>query len=60
MRNAILQGLLITGDSEAVVNLYRKARTTDEKKALLRVLTTMDNSKAIDVIEHELSQPEGK
>ena len=60
LRNAILQGLLITGDSEAVVNLYRKARTTDEKKALLRVLTTMDNSKAIDVIEHELSQPEGK
>jgi HEAT repeat protein len=60
LRNAILQGLLITGDSEAVVNLYRKARTTDEKKALLRVLTTMDDSKAIDVIEHELSQPEGK
>jgi HEAT repeat protein len=60
LRNAVLQGLQITGDSDAVVNLYRNARTTDEKKALLRVLTTMDNSKAIDVIEHELSQPEGK
>ncbi len=60
LRNAILQGLQITGDSEAVINLYHKARTTDEKKALLRVLTTMDNSKAIDVIESELSQPEGK
>jgi HEAT repeat protein len=60
VRNAILQGLLITGDSDAVTKLYRKARTTDEKKALLRVLTTMDDGKAIDEIEHELGQPEEK
>ena len=60
LRNAILQGLLITGDSDAVTKLYRKARTTDEKKALLRVLTTMDDGKAIDEIEHELGQPEEK
>jgi HEAT repeat protein len=60
LRNAILHGLLITGDSEAVTKLYRQARTTDEKKALLRVLTTMDDGKAIDLIEHELGQPEEK
>ena len=60
LRNAILQGLLIAGDSDAVTKLYRKARTTDEKKALLRVLTTMDNDKAIDEIEHEVGQPEEK
>jgi HEAT repeat protein len=60
LRNAILQGLLITGDSDAVTKLYRKARTMDEKKALLRVLTTMDDGKAIDEIEHELGQPEEK
>jgi HEAT repeat protein len=60
LRDAVLQGLLITGDSDAVTKLYREARTLDEKKALLRVLTTMDNGKAIDVIEGELGQPEEK
>jgi hypothetical protein len=60
LRNAILQGLLITGDSDAVTKLYRKARTTDEKKALLRVLTTMGGDKAIDEIERELGQQEKK
>lgn len=60
LRNAILQGLLITGDSDAVTNLYRKARTTDEKKALLRVLTAMDDGKAIDEFERELGQPKEK
>jgi hypothetical protein len=60
LRNAILQGLLITGDSDAVIKLYRKARNTDEKKALLRVLTTMGGDKAIDEIERELGQPEEK
>jgi hypothetical protein len=58
LRDAILQGLMIAGDTDAVVKLYRNARTTDEKKALLRILTTMDDDKAIDAIEHELSQPE--
>jgi HEAT repeat protein len=60
MRDAVLQGLLITGDSDAVIRLYRNARTTDEKKALLRVLTVMGGDKAIDVIEHELDEPEKK
>lgn len=58
LRDAVLQGLLIAGDTEAVTKLYRNARTTDEKKALLRVLTAMDDDKAIDVIEHELGQPQ--
>jgi HEAT repeat protein len=60
LRNAVLQGLLITGDSNAVTKLYREARTTDEKKALLRVLTMMGGDTALDVIEHELDQPEKK
>jgi hypothetical protein len=60
MRDAVLQGLLITGDSDAVTQLYRNARTTDEKKALLRVLTNMGGDKALDVIEQELGQPEKK
>jgi HEAT repeat protein len=58
LREAILQGLLITGDSDAVVKLYRSARNNEEKKAVLRVLTMMDDDKAIDVIEQTLGEPE--
>lgn len=60
LRDAVLQGLLITGDSAGVTKLYREARTTDEKKALLRVLTTMGGDKAFDAIEYQLDQPEKK
>jgi hypothetical protein len=56
LRDAVLHGLLIIGDSDAVTKLYRNARTADEKKALLRVLTQMDDGSAIDVIEHELGE----
>jgi hypothetical protein len=58
LRDAVLQGLLITGDTDAVTKLYRNARSIDEKKALLHILMAMGDEKAIDVIEHELSQPE--
>jgi HEAT repeat protein len=58
LRDAVLQGLLIAGDADAVTKLYRNARSTDEKKALLRILTAMGDDKAIDVIEQELGQPE--
>ena len=58
LREAALQGLLIAGDSEAVIKLYRNARTADEKKAVMRVLTMMDDDKAMDAIEHELGQRE--
>jgi HEAT repeat protein len=60
LRDAILQGLRMAGDSDAVTKLYRTARTTEEKKALLRVLTTMGDDKALDVIEQELAEPEKK
>jgi len=58
LREAALQGLLVTDDVEAVKKLYRNARSAEEKKALLRVLTNMDDDSAIDVIEHELGDPE--
>jgi hypothetical protein len=60
LREAALQGLLVADDAEAVKKLYRNARTTEEKKALLRVLTSMDDESAIDVIEQELGEPEVK
>ena len=56
VREAALQGLLVAGDSHAVVDLYRKAKTKEEKQALLRVLTTMDSDDALQVIESELNR----
>jgi hypothetical protein len=60
LREAALQGLLIADEVEAVKKLYRNARSTEEKKAVLRVLTSMDDDSAIDVIERELGEPEDK
>jgi hypothetical protein len=57
LREAALQGLLIADDAEAVKKLYRNARSAEEKKAVLRVLTSMDDDSVIDVIEHELGEP---
>jgi outer membrane protein assembly factor BamD (BamD/ComL family) len=56
LRDAVLQGLLIAGNSEAVLGLYRAAKTTDEKKALLRILTSMGDDAAIDAIEATLDK----
>lgn len=58
LRDAVLQGLLISGDSDAVTKLYQNARTTEEKKALLHILTAMDSDKAVDMIERELGEAE--
>lgn len=58
LRDAVLQGLLITGDSDAVAKLYKNARTMEEKKTLLRILTMMDNETAVDMIERELGGTE--
>ncbi|MEO5558724.1 MAG: HEAT repeat domain-containing protein [Dokdonella sp.] len=57
LRDAVLKGLLISGDSQAVLTLYRAAKSVDEKKALLRTLTVMDDDAAIDAIQGELDKP---
>jgi hypothetical protein len=56
LREAVLQGLLVSGDSGAVLTLYRNAKSVDEKKALLRTLTVMGDDAAIDAIESELDK----
>ena len=56
LRDAVLQGLLIAGNSQAVLGLYRSAKTNDEKKALLRTLTAMGDDSAIDAIEATLDK----
>jgi len=57
LRDAVLQGLLVSGDSDAVLGLYRNAKSVDEKKVLLRTLTNMGDDAAIDAIEAELDKP---
>jgi hypothetical protein len=57
LRDAVLQGLLVSGDSDAVLGLYRNAKSVDEKKVLLRTLTTMGDDAAIDAIEAALDKP---
>jgi hypothetical protein len=58
LREAVLEGLMIADDGETVMKLYRNARTAEEKKALLRILTAMDDDHAIDLIEEELGDSE--
>jgi len=54
-REAALQGLLIAGDEQGVLALYRAARTSDEKRALLRVLSTLDGDAALNEIDAALA-----
>ncbi|MGB0134877.1 HEAT repeat domain-containing protein [Dokdonella sp.] len=54
IRSAALEGMLIAGDSEAMLNLYREAGSREEKKALLRMITITDGDAALDLIEAEL------
>jgi len=56
LRDAVLQGLIVAGDSDALLQLYRNAKTKEEKQALLRVITTQDDEAALDIIELELDK----
>lgn len=56
LREAVLQGLLVAGDSAALTQLYKQAKTKEEKQALLRILTTMGDDAAFDIIESELNK----
>jgi HEAT repeat protein len=57
IKEAALQGLLIAGDDEGVLALYRSATAPEEKRALLRILTMMDSDVALKAIDAAL---EGK
>jgi HEAT repeat protein len=62
-KEAALQGMLIAGDEQGVLKLYRASKSSDEKRALLRVLSTMDGDAALKEIDEALagtSQPAKK
>jgi HEAT repeat protein len=56
IRDAALQGMLITGDDQGVLALYRTAKTAEEKRALLRTLTMMDGDAALQAIDAALEK----
>jgi HEAT repeat protein len=56
LREAVMQGLLIAGDGEALVQLYKQAKTKEEKQSLLRIITATNSDAALDMIEAELKQ----
>ena len=56
IREAALQGMLIAGDEQGVLALYRAAKTPEEKRALLRTLTMMDGDAALQAIDAALEK----
>lgn len=57
IRDAALQGMLISGDDQGVLALYRAAKSSDEKRTLMRYLSMMDGEAALQAIDQAL---EGK
>lgn len=56
IKEAALQGMLIADDQQGVLALYRAAKTTDEKRTLLRTLTNMDGDAALEAIDAALEK----
>ena len=48
--------MLIVGDEQGVLALYKVAKTTEEKRVLLRTLTTMDGDVALQAIDAALEK----
>jgi HEAT repeat protein len=53
-KDAALHGMLISGDDQGVLALYRAAKTSEEKRALLRMLSMIDGDAALQAIDAAL------
>lgn len=56
IKEAALQGMLIANDEQGVLTLYRAAKSSDEKRALLRILSMMDGDAALEAIDSALGE----
>jgi HEAT repeat protein len=54
IKDAALHGMLIADDEQGVLALYRAAKTSEEKRSLLRLLSTMDGDAALQAIDAAL------
>jgi len=55
VRRAALEGLAISGDDGAVLDLYRQSNDAGEKRELLRTLTMMDSDELWAIVDEALS-----
>jgi len=56
IKEAALQGMLMAGDDQGVLALYRAAKTPEEKRALMRMLSMMDGDAALQAIDEALGK----
>jgi HEAT repeat protein len=56
IKDAALQGLMISGDEQGVLALYRASKSSEEKRSLLRMLATMDGDAALEAIDQALGE----
>jgi len=54
IKEAVMNGLMISGDSSAVLELFKAAANDQEKADLLRTLAIMDSDAAIEAIDAAL------
>lgn len=54
IRKSALQGMLINGDDEGVLALYKNSKSAEEKRALLRTLSFMNGDAALQAIDAAL------
>jgi hypothetical protein len=54
IKKSALQGMLINGDDEGVLALYKNSKSTEEKRALLRTLSFMNSDAALQAIDAAL------
>jgi HEAT repeat protein len=57
LKRAALDGMLISGDEQGVLSLYRSAQNADDKRDLLRTLSHINGDAALEAIDAAL---EGK
>jgi HEAT repeat protein len=56
IKDAAMQGMMIADDDEGLLALYRAAKTTDEKRALMRMLSRLDSDAALKAIDAALEK----
>jgi hypothetical protein len=54
IKEAALHGMLIAQDEKGVLALYRAAKTIEDKRALLRILSMMNGDAALEAIDAAL------
>jgi hypothetical protein len=58
VKEAVMEGLLISGDDESVLQLFRQSRNDEEKADLLETLVMMDSEAVWDIIDATLENGE--